>query len=78
MRLTDQRVIAFLAKADEPISQEEMARQLGCHINTVHRSIKRLKGIVTPIGASGRRAYHYSINVDKLPDSLKAEIAHHP
>ena len=74
MRLTDQRVIAFLAGSKEPVSQEEMARQLGCHYTTVQRSIKRLKGIVTPVGSGNRVPYRYEINMAELPDTLKAEI----
>ena len=76
MRLTDERVVAFLAKQKEPISQVEIADQLGCHPDTVKRSIKRLKGIVTPIGAGNRLPYRYEINTTELPETLQAEIAH--
>jgi len=78
MRLTDERIVAFLAQQKEPISQTEIAERLGCHPDTVNRSIKRLKGIVTPIGYGKRLPYRYQINTDELPDALKAEIARNP
>lgn len=78
MRLTDQRVVAFLAQQKEPISQAEIADKLGCAEITVKRSIKRLKGIVTPIGAGNRLPYRYEINTTELPETLQMEIAAHP
>lgn len=78
MRLTDQRVVAFLARQKEPISQAEIAERLGCAEITVKRSIKRLNGIVTPLGAGKRLPYRYEINTDELPEDLKAEIAGNP
>ncbi|HSS99923.1 MAG TPA: HTH domain-containing protein [Terriglobales bacterium] len=78
MRLTDQRVVAFLAQQKEPISQAEIADKLGCAEITVKRSIRRLKGIVTPIGAGNRLPYRYEINTTELPEHLQAEIAQHP
>jgi DNA-binding Lrp family transcriptional regulator len=75
MRLTDERIVAFLAKQKEPISQVEIAERLGCHPDTVKRSIRRLKGIVTPVGAGNRLPYRYEIKTDELPESLQAEIA---
>lgn len=78
MRLTDERVVAFLAQQKEPISQAEIAARLNCHPDTVKRSIKRLKGIVTPIGAGNRLPYRYEINTTELPETLQAEIASKP
>lgn len=74
MRLTDERIVSFLAQHKEPISQEEIAARLGCSEMTVLRSIKRLKGIVTPVGVGNRTPYSYLINTTELPDHLKAEI----
>jgi len=78
MRLTDQRVVAFLAGLKEPMSQEAIAQALGCHENTVKNSIRRLKGIVTPVGGGNRLPYRYEINTSELPESLQEEITHHP
>jgi len=78
MRLTDQRVIAFLAQQKEPISQAEIAERLGCAEITVKRSIKRLKGIVTPVGYGNRLPYRYEINTTELPETLQMEIAANP
>lgn len=78
MRLTDQRVVAFLAREKEPISQRDIAERLGCAEITVKRSIKRLKGIVVTVGAGNRVPYRYQINTTELPESLQAEIARNP
>lgn len=74
MRLTDERIVKFLAQQKDPISQSEIAARVGCSEITVLRSIKRLKGIVTPVGKGNRVPYTYLINTSELPDHLKAEI----
>lgn len=74
MRLTDKELLRYLASLKEPTSQKAIATALGCHENTVRKSIKRLDRIITAHGYGNRIPYRYSINRAELPDHLKAEL----
>lgn len=76
MRLTDRAVLMHLAGLNEPANQTALAQTLNCGVATIQRSIKRLAacGYVTPVGYGRRIPYTYSVNVDQLPDDIKAEL----
>ncbi len=74
VRLQDREVIKLIARLDRPCSYEEIAAMLGCHRSTVRRSIRRLTGIIKPIGSGNRVPYTYEIDYSKLPESLRFEL----
>lgn len=77
MRLTDREVIITLSKLDKPMSQEQIAEEIGCTHRTLSRALKRLraKGYISPIGEGRKTPYEgYTIFYDRLPESIRMEL----
>lgn len=75
VRLSDREIFRVLYE-QHPISQAQIAEQLGISSKTVERAILRFKrmGYVEQLTAGNRKAAEYEFNIHNLPESVRDSI----